>query len=637
MAERLSAPSDAESSETEPSDANPSEAEPSDDVPRKTPSRARRDPALLVVGALIGLAVALAAIASGPLSSDRLVRTLGGDAGSSFAALRYFVADSWRFPLLSTSLMTKGPGGHAGVVAFLDGIPALALTAKVLRPIGIGDVTWIRLWYGGCLVAQGVAAAWFCQVARIRRRSIAVALIVVLVCAPAMLLRFVHPGLFAQFELTLAWVVVARTQIGRSRRAAWWGIALLVLALLTHPYVFVMVATTLVGNVGWAVHRGRLGAGDALRLAVASVVTIVTVAFLCGYVPNRSVPAGGYGAFGVPPLSPVWPQWSGIVPRASSFITNSSGSVEGMNYLGLGGVAMLVVGLVVGRRRFVRIVEDGQVLAALLVILTAVAVTPVVYVTSTIVARPFGRDVAEMTSVRGLAKLAIAGVLVVGAVGVWIVRSGRWSAWRVGVGTIAVVATPVALLAVVRRSAVTDLLCEFRSSGRLFWVVGVGALALAAVLIDRWATERPDLPSRVVAGLAVALVLVQVVDVRFFVFDASDRMVAGSARSASVERLARRLDRAGRVHLASNWECFEARPELIGVFQDVVIAASMSGRPIDNYYGGRTAAPACPGPPVSVPTSRGQVNVFIDDGGGALPGGCSRLDAVVVCEAGHTR
>lgn len=589
----------------------------------------------VLFGLAVGLAVGVVYVRSGPLAHAESVRSLGGDAGSSFAAFRYFIHDAWHWPVLATDRMTS-PSGEPVVIAFTDGLPLLALLAKATSWLGMDDETWIRLWYVGCLGASGAAAGLVACAAAMTRRSVIALLIVVATTSPVLLIRAVHPGLFAQFVLLLAWAVVFAFWRSGSARVMWWAVPVLVVSLLSHPYFLLMNLVLFVGVAVSSAVNGRWSRVELVRWGLGVTVALGASMFIFGFLSNDSVPAGGYGAFGMPLLSPVWPQWSGLIPGRSTFLTNSTGSIEGFNYVGFGGVVVLLIAGWSGRHRLRRWIREEQVLVAVLSILTVVAVSPVIYLASSTPWKPFGATVTEMTSGSGLVRLAgaaaLGGVALVGM----LAATRRLRVYATLLVSLAAIGVAIALVALVRRSVLLDLLGNFRSSGRLFWIVGIGLLCVAAVVLDR------DAPAGAwIDGVAIALLAIQLVDVRHFVGESTDRLIAGEDRMETLAVLSSVMAAHEEVHLSTKWQC-ESSPESLRAFQDVVIAASLADRPIDGYYGGRTAAPVCPVPLTIAPEADVATVVLAGSPAGvealaSTDHDCREFDPFVVCSSDWSR
>lgn len=584
------------------------------------------------IGGAAGVFAAAVVVGAGPLRHVGLVDALGGDAGSSLAAVRAFAADNWRLPFLSTARL-RSADGRPAAIGLIDGVPLLALAARLV-PLGAGR--WMQAWYAGCLIAQGLAAGAIARALDLRRLAVGAALIAMLVASPVLLVRVVHPGLFAQWTLLAAWAAAIRWWRRDDRRALAALPALALVALLAHPYLWLMVVTLVLAVALDAAARHRLGWFAAGGLAAATIGASAAVFAAGGYLAGGGSPAGGYGAFGMPLASPVWPQRSGILGQP--FLTNSTGSIEGFNSWGLGATVLVVVSLALGRDAWRRSVERLQVVAAVLAVTTAVAVTPVIYVASSSPLRPFGATIDDVLSRTGVAKMGVAAAAAVIASLATLALRPRARRWVPALATVAAGGAAIAIAAIAAPALLRTSLGTFRSSGRLFWMVTPGVISLAALALDRWIAEqrpggaRPVAAARsrrLIEAVAVAALIVQIVDTRHFLTGSTDRLVTSGSRSADLRAMAREIRSADAVHLPGAWQCADG-PDGLGRFQDVVIAATLAERPIDNVYEGRLRAPTCP-VPIEVSNQPGVITAIIDDAAPVNGATCRAVGGVRWC------
>ena len=173
-----------------------------------------------------------------------------GDAAQHAVAQRYFIASPWAWPPLNVTWL-------AGLnLAFMDGIPLLALPLKVLAPVLQAGFHGIGLWYAVCWLALPLSAAWALLGAGERRFWPLLAVALAAMSMPAFIMRFGHAALCGHFLLWIALGLYLRLIAGRP---LWPAAALLqVAALLVHPYLAAMV---LGGSGGGAVEPDAAGEG----------------------------------------------------------------------------------------------------------------------------------------------------------------------------------------------------------------------------------------------------------------------------------------------------------------------------------------------------------------------------------------
>jgi hypothetical protein len=375
---------------------------------------------------LIGLALALALLpAAFVLPATGQDWRLAGDIAQHVVAQRYFIASPWGWPPLLVP--TLGAGGTN--IALADGIPLLALPLKLLAPLWPVGFHGIGLWHAIVVVLQPVAAVWCLRQTGERRLLPAIGVALAAAATPAWLARHGHAALMGHFLLLLALGTYLRLARATSVAAWAWAVTLSLAALLTHPYLALMVLALLAAVPLTVLVRGdarwwRAAVGVA-ACALAVAVALATLGYL------GAAGEGGYGRYALNLLSPLWPARSAVLPIVTAEIdATGMGGWEGYNWLGAG----LVAGL-----------------AALLL----------------------GQRAAVAAAVRRHAGLALA------LLGLTLLAVS----FRVGLGD----------RVVLDLGPAPAILDQFRASGRFFWPVGYALLIAVAVLLARIPRTGPAL------------------------------------------------------------------------------------------------------------------------------------------------
>jgi hypothetical protein len=379
-----------------------------------------------LAAALIGLGLAFALLpVAFLLPATGQDWRLAGDIAQHVVAQRYFIASPWGWPLLVAP--TLGAGGTN--IALADGIPVLALALKLIAPMGPAGLHGIGIWHAIVVVLQPVAAVWCLRQAGERQLMPAIGVALAAAAMPAWLARHGHAALMGHFLLLLALGTYLRLVRGSSAAVWAWAVALSLLALLTHPYLALMVLALLAAvPVTLLLRNDARWRGAALGTAACVLAVALALATL-GYLGAAG--EGGYGLYALNLLSPVWPARSALLPLVAAEVdATGMGGWEGYNWLGAGLLAGLVVLALRQRAAVAGAVRRHAGLAIALLALTLIAVS-----------------------------------------------------FRVGLGDRVVLdlGLPPAILD------------QFRASGRFFWPVGYAALIGMAVLVARIPRTGPAL------------------------------------------------------------------------------------------------------------------------------------------------
>ena len=289
-----------------------------------------------------------------------------GDAAQHAIAQRHFLADAWRWPLLHV-------GSLQGVnLAFLDGIPALALPLKILAPILPEGFHGIGIFYALAWVLQPVAAVWALRGAGVRGLLPGLAVGVMAGAMPAFIMRYGHAALCGHFLILIALGLYFRAL----EDARWWRAAIpfQALALLIHPYLALMSLALLAAAPLTLLLRGQPVFRAGLGVAASAGAMLGTMALL-GYFGASG--DGGYGQYALNLLSPVWPFRSATLGWLVSREVDATGhgGWEGYNWLGLGLWSALVVGVFIAGERIAPGLRAHAGLVLALLGMTGIAVS----------------------------------------------------------------------------------------------------------------------------------------------------------------------------------------------------------------------------------------------------------------------
>ena len=576
-----------------------------------------------VIGGLIGLTLGFVVLGPELILGHRAeVLSATGDGAVGLAGFRYFVADTWQFPVLKTTRLAH-PDGIA--IVYTDSIPLLALVAKLARPLGVAAETWWGAWFGAVFVGQAVATVFTLRAWRVTSVVVQWLGAALLCLFPAMLLRIFHPALMFQAPLILALGLVAvmrtpaptRPTVARFHGATQAMALVPVVALLIHPYHAVVVLLVIgCGLVDAVRHGARTVAFAARTLAAATACTgVVLVTF--GYVGGMEAPGEGYGVYALIPYSFFRPQRSWIWPGTDEILL-TGGAFEGFVFLGVGAVVLVTVAAVLAWPHRRRLVAGNAALLIGFVFLAAYAVTPRVHLDpdDPIDLGAFAlRYVSTPDQVIRLTAATVLALSVAGLVG--LVRRHSWPVlWRQRLGrpsTIVLFAFgSVALVALASPGLLHTLTGTFRASGRLAWILGYAMVIGSIVMLSR------RLSSRTVALILVVVLAVQFVDQQQLRRFAHDLHHADHDRAAHLDAMAAMASGHDLVHLVPDYVCVPFGPQL-DEYIDVVSAASIAAVPIDNTYAARQSYTDCDGHPADPST------VAIDLGPAVLHVGVGRI------------
>jgi len=449
--------------------------------------------------------------------------TIGGsqnDMAATLAAYLYYVQSPWRLPLFHVAAL----GAPAGTnVIFMDVVPVVALAGKLIHTLTGATVNLYGAYLFLCFSLPGVAMTLVLIAARIRYALAAIIAAAFATAAPALLWRWGHVALEAQFlpigalALYLFWL---QPRAGRLVERVW--VAYLVLAYLTNIYLFAMV------GIVWlcALIQRRLNAlattREAFGIGGLTVAAVTIFIALCGqFGTENGLPiAWGYGYYSMNLLSPFMPQQSGLFPGLGGVIDANGGQYEGFNYLGAGLLLASILVLPCELGWLVRNLRRHALLAVAFTALTAFAISHHVY------------------------------------------AGHRLLFW-----------VPVA-------PSLNQLLGTFRSSGRFFWLIGYAQTAIVIVLVFRRA--RPVM-ALCLAG-AACLQIFDVQPLREQII--ASRAAGPGAAELDRAEVADLVGRARRIEVVPSFQC-SANAEQRRANVELMLASAWANVPTNTLYSSR--------------------------------------------------
>ena len=445
------------------------------------------------------------------------------DMQQHLSAARYFLHDSWRFPVFLTKLIMP-PDGVS--VVFLDVNPLLAFLAKVWFKLTGLSVNYFGPWIAICYALQGAAFLYLCRSLGLRGWLPAVVCAVIALSVPEFLYRYFHLNLLGQFLITIQLGFYFRAvRGGRYRAMSWWALALALTTILIHFYTFAMVAGIYAALLAEYAFRARGEVRTVLTHGAIFLIGTAALLVASGYLHGAGG-STGFGYFSMNILSPFVPQDSGVLPFMHDMIDGTGGQYEGFNYLGLGILALFVIALVLYRRDLWVLARRYRFLLLMMLAFTAFAVSFNPMIGDIALLHPFGHA-ASTTATAATAPAA--------------------APHHAGLG-----------------QKIHDLifypLQQFRSSGRFFWPVGYLMAAFGIVGVWR-RMPRPAGP-----GILAVAALLQFADAGPLRNEMSAAIRAPAATPVGADPWVKLIAAHREITVLPSMDCADAQSPLIPLF-----------------------------------------------------------------------
>jgi Family of unknown function (DUF6311) len=339
---------------------------------------------IVLVSAGIGVLVVLTTLDAGFI--------LGGppfwdppwdDSAQSVAGLWAFLQDGWHVPLLAIRTYGVPEGANA---ANVNTIPLVSVLLKLLYPLTRHVFVFFGAWVAACRILNAVTGALLLSELGERRPLPLITVALLYGTLPSLLDKITNADLAAQFLIPASLIVYLRVVRATStRRVSLAAFALQLAALLVHPYLLVMSFVLYAAAVAERWRRGLTRTLPALALVAAPGVGLLVVLLAGGYLGALESRWFHFGEWSLNALSPFLLAESTLLPAAKVLGTTDCLPPEGVNYLGLGGMGLLVAALILAPRASIRPLRRHLVLCGVLLGLTVFALSNRVQVGNTLV------------------------------------------------------------------------------------------------------------------------------------------------------------------------------------------------------------------------------------------------------------
>lgn len=263
----------------------------------------------------------------------------GQDMETLLVGYTYFVQAPWTIPLLEAPLLGLPPGNN---IFWLDPVSWVAVLGKVLCGLTGAFVNPYGVYLLACFALPGVAMTALLAVLGQRTLLAAIAGSVFAGSAPFLLWRWGHVAPLSHFLIILGlalYCATLRKPLTARPQLVW--AALLALVALTNIYLFAMVALIWLAAFAQKRLEGPVANLPTTVLA-AALAPVALFGRFTGY--SGSLQGAGFGSYSMDLLSPIVPQFSGVIHPLSHFIVGAPDQYEGFAYIGFGTLLLVLVG-----------------------------------------------------------------------------------------------------------------------------------------------------------------------------------------------------------------------------------------------------------------------------------------------------
>jgi hypothetical protein len=293
-----------------------------------------------------------------------------GDLAQDYVGWEFFRKSAWSLPIG----LNPNYGLEIGTsILFSDSLPLFAFLFKLASRWLPNPFQYDGLWVFSCFLLQ----AWFAwKIVRSMSEDIlaCISAVGLFLFAPPLLMR-----VCCHIPLVGQWVILASLYLyfvePKRGKHIWWP-SLIFVTILVHPYLLVMVLGLWVADLWKRLLIGKGGMrGLAREIVFVSALGVLGL-WTVGYFQfGEAGSSGSFGLFRMNLLSPIDPGFEEALGWHSDWsyllkdLPGGPGDYEGFNYLGLGLLIGIVLGLAVVIHRFPGIGEKRKWIPLLIILL----------------------------------------------------------------------------------------------------------------------------------------------------------------------------------------------------------------------------------------------------------------------------
>ena len=221
-----------------------------------------------------------------------------GDPATHYLGWEFFrrgPLDAW--PVGSSPLYGAG---YSSSVVYSDSVPLLAIPLKFLLRGVSGHFQYLGFWIFVCFIGQGLAGLKLVKNLRVPHQ-IQLPLALMFSLMPAFLYRMIIGG-FGHIALVSHFLLLSALALAlQPYSTKLWG-AVLIVSVLTHGYIFLMVAMIYVSTVIQLIvklHKltPRIRPSDLIRSACVVGLSSLSIAYIVGYFDTPRISEEGFGVY----------------------------------------------------------------------------------------------------------------------------------------------------------------------------------------------------------------------------------------------------------------------------------------------------------------------------------------------------
>lgn len=320
-------------------------------------------PTNIIISIIFGLTVFLWTIGLGALNPSNIGWIKGIDSLTHYLGWSFFKDGNWHIPLGLNPDYGLGIGSS---IVFSDSIPLVSIFLKLFSSLLPNTFQFFGMWLLLCFFLQSIIAFNLTKTLS-KNQIIQMLCVVFFVVSPPMIWRILgvnliagigpHTALASHFLILFSFYLTLVYE-GKSKTVLW--ISLLCISLLIHFYIFFMVFFIFIGDcLDDSVTNKKISYKNILqRVAIGSLCLLAT-AWQAGYFSSHTqeISAVGYGLYRMPLFAIIDSAgWSRVLPPLKAApgtyhplgFSMSVGRYEGYNFLGLGGVCLLLISCILG-------------------------------------------------------------------------------------------------------------------------------------------------------------------------------------------------------------------------------------------------------------------------------------------------